>query len=51
MGALHGFLYFNVNYEMALADTAVLYVPDASVIASKKALMFYEVRFGKAAQP
>jgi len=51
MGALHGFLYFNVNYEMALADTAVLYVPDASVIASKKALMFYEVRFGKAARP
>jgi hypothetical protein len=51
MGALHGFLYFNVNYEVALADTAVLYVPDASVIASKKALMFYEVRFGKAVQP
>ena len=49
MGALHGFLYFNVNNEMSLADTAVLYVPDATVIASKKALMFYEVRFGKAA--
>jgi hypothetical protein len=49
MGALHGFLYFNVNYEMSLADTAVLYVPDATVIASKKALMFYEVRFGKPA--
>ncbi len=50
MGTLHGFLYFNVNYEMSLADTAVLYVPDVSVVASKKALMFYEVRFGKAAQ-
>jgi len=49
MGALHGFLYFNVNNEMSLADTAILYVPDATVIASKKALMFYEVRFGKAA--
>jgi hypothetical protein len=49
MGALHGFLYFNVNYEMSVADTAILYVPDASVIASKKALMFYEVRLGKAA--
>jgi hypothetical protein len=36
-----------VNNEMSLADTAILYVPDASVIASKKALMFYEVRFGK----
>jgi hypothetical protein len=51
MGALHGFLYFNVNYEMSLADTAVLYVPDATVIASKKALMFYEVRFGKPPAP
>jgi len=50
MGGLHGFLYFNVNYEMSLADTAVLYVPDATVIASKKALMFYEVRFGKTTQ-
>jgi hypothetical protein len=50
-GALHGFLYFNVNYEMSLADTAVLYVPDASVVASKKALMFYEVRFGKPPAP
>ncbi len=48
-GALHGFLYFNVNNEMSLADTAVLYVPDAMVVATKKALMFYEVRFGKAA--
>jgi hypothetical protein len=51
MGALHGFLYFNVNNEMSLADTAILYVPDASVIASKKPLMFYEVRFGKASAP
>ncbi len=51
MGALHGFLYFNVNNEMSLADTAILYVPDATVIASKKPLMFYEVRFGKAAPP
>ncbi len=51
MGALHGFLFFNVNNEMSLADTAVLYVPDASVIASKKALMFYEVRFGKPPTP
>jgi hypothetical protein len=50
MGALHGFLYFNLNNEMLLADTAVLYVPDASVVASKKPLMFYEVKFGKAAQ-
>jgi hypothetical protein len=51
MGALHGFLYFDVNHEMSLADTAILYVPDVTVVATKKTLMFYEVRLGKPAQP
>ena len=48
-GSLHGFLYFDVSHDTSLADTSVLYVPDAVVIATKKTLMFYEVRFGKAA--
>jgi hypothetical protein len=51
MGTLHGFLYFDVNHEMSLADSAVLYLPDVTVVASKKALMFYEVRLGKPKQP
>ena len=50
MGALHGFLYFDVNNEMSLADTAILYVPDVTVVATKKTLMFYEVRLGKPVQ-
>jgi hypothetical protein len=51
LGALHGFLYFDVNNEMSLADTAILYIPDVTVVATKKTLMFYEVRLGKPAQP
>ncbi|MFZ3218183.1 MAG: hypothetical protein WA192_19160 [Candidatus Acidiferrales bacterium] len=51
MGALHGFLYFNVNYELTLADSAVLYVPDVMLVPTQKALMFFEVRFGKPSQP
>jgi hypothetical protein len=50
MGAVHGFIYFNVNSEMGLADNAVLYVPDAVLLPSKKALMFFEVLFGQPAQ-
>lgn len=50
MGAVHGFIYFNVNNEMGLADNAVLYVPDAVLLPSKKALMFFEVLLGQPAQ-
>jgi hypothetical protein len=49
-GSVHGFVYFNVNHEMALADTAVLYIPDAVILPSKKALMFFEVPLGATAQ-
>lgn len=49
-GALHGYLYFNVNHDMTLANTAVLYVPDVTLIETKKALMFFEVPLGKPAQ-
>jgi hypothetical protein len=49
-GAVHGFVYFNVNHEMGLADTAVLYIPDAVILPSKKALMFFEVPLGPPAQ-
>jgi hypothetical protein len=40
---VHGFVYFNVNHDMNLADTAVLYVPDAVILPSQKVLMFFEV--------
>jgi hypothetical protein len=45
-GAVHGFVYFNVSHEMTLADSAVLYVPDAVMLPSRKTLMFFEVPLG-----
>lgn len=51
MGSLHGFLYFDVNHDPSLAATAVLYVPDAVIIPTKKTLMFFEVALGKPKQP
>jgi hypothetical protein len=50
MGAVHGFVYFNVSHQMALTDNAVLYIPDAVILPSKKALMFFEVPLGPPAQ-
>jgi hypothetical protein len=50
MGAIHGFLFFNLSHNMSLAGTASLYLPDATVIPSKKALMFFEVSLGNAPQ-
>ena len=41
--AVHGFVYFNVNHEMSLADNAKLYVPDVMILPSKKPLIFFEV--------
>jgi hypothetical protein len=45
-GAVHGFVYFNVSHEMSLADGALLYVPDAVILPSRKTLMFFEVPLG-----
>ena len=50
MGAVHGFVYFNVSNDIGLADDATLYIPDAVLLPSKKALMFFEVPLGKPAQ-
>jgi hypothetical protein len=49
-GSVHGFVYFNVNHDMTLADNAVLYIPDAVFLPSKKALMFFEVPLAAPAQ-
>jgi hypothetical protein len=49
-GAIHGFLFFNLSHNMSLAGTASLYLPDATVIPSSKALMFFEVPLGNAPQ-
>jgi hypothetical protein len=50
-GALHGFLFFDVNNEMSLVDTAMLYVPDAVIVPTQKALIFFEVPLGKPKEP
>jgi len=47
MGTLHGFLFFNLSHDLSLAEGASLYVPDVTEVPGKKALMFFEVVFGK----
>jgi len=46
-GTLHGFLFFDVNHDLSLANHASLYVPDVSNVPDKKPLMFFEVTLGK----
>jgi len=44
---VHGFLFFDLDRDMSLAGTSVLYIPDAWVIPGNKALMFFEVPLAK----
>jgi hypothetical protein len=41
--SIHGFLYFDINHQISLVRNASLYVPDAMLIPSNQALMFFEV--------
>ncbi|HLV95984.1 MAG TPA: hypothetical protein VKS44_12390 [Candidatus Acidoferrales bacterium] len=43
LGAVHGFLFFNVNHDLAAATTSSLYVPDVALLPEKTPLMFFEV--------
>jgi hypothetical protein len=47
MGVIHGFLFFDLNHDLSIADTASLYVPDVTNVPSNKQLMFFEVPLGK----
>ena len=47
MAMLHGYLYFNVNHEMKVAQGASIYVPNVYSMPSNKPLMFYEAPIGK----
>lgn len=40
---IHGFLFFNMSHNLSLAPYASLYIPDAVIAPSNKALMFFEV--------
>jgi hypothetical protein len=42
-GMIHGFLFFNLSHDMSLAAHSSLYIPNAMVVPSNKALMFFEV--------
>jgi hypothetical protein len=46
MGTVHGFLYFDMNHDMSLLASSSLYAPDAVVLPTNKALMFFEVPLG-----
>jgi hypothetical protein len=47
MGAIHGYLFFDLQHDMSLVEESSLYIPDAVIIPTKKALIFYEVSFAK----
>lgn len=42
-GMIHGFLFFNMSHNLSLATYSSLYIPDALIAPSNKALMFFEV--------
>lgn len=46
-GTIHGFLFFDLNHDMSLAETASLYVPDVTTVPATKPLMFFEVPLGQ----
>jgi len=47
MATLHGFLFFDLNHNLSLAEHASLYIPNVTNVPEKKPLMFFEVVFGK----
>ncbi len=47
MGAIHGYLFFDLQHDFSLVDQSSLYIPDAVIIPSKKPLIFFEVSFAK----
>jgi hypothetical protein len=46
-GTIHGFLFFDLNHDMSLVETASLYVPDVTTVPASKPLMFFEVPLGE----
>jgi hypothetical protein len=50
-GMIHGFLFFDMSHDMSLAEKATLYVPNVTVVATKKVLLFFEVALGHTPAP
>lgn len=42
-GMIHGFVFFNMNHEISLAEASSLYVPDVTIVPANQPLMFFEV--------
>ena len=51
MATIHGFLFFDLGRDVSLARDASLYLPEATILPSKQALMFFEVFLGTPPQP
>jgi hypothetical protein len=51
METIHGFLFFNMNHKISLAQNASLYIPGATFLATNKPLMFFEVPLNKPSEP
>jgi hypothetical protein len=47
LATMHGFLFFDLNHDLSLAQDASLYVPDVTTVPASKPLMFFEVPLGK----
>jgi hypothetical protein len=47
MATIRGFLFFDLNHDVSLAERASLYVPDVTAVPSNKQLMFFEVPLGE----
>ena len=43
MNQIHGFLFFNLSHEVSLVADSSVYIPDVTIVPSKKALIFFEV--------
>jgi len=50
-GTIHGFLFFDVNHQLDVAEHSNLYIPNVRVVATNQALIFFEVPLGKPQQP
>lgn len=46
MGAIHGFLFFDMSHDFTLVSRSSLYMPDVSTVPSNKPLIFFEVPLG-----
>ncbi len=47
MATIHGFLFFDLNHDLSLAQHSSLYVPNLTNVPERKPLMFFEVLLGK----